>query len=204
MESDYVDNTMLTASSPLNGYSKAFNDTLVREISTLAIVSIAVPRNGLDALNERLASFSAVSFPQTGQCIRTSDVVLADTPTALVVYGLQSDQCFVVAELNGVSTQDFFELLCAELGPAAYLTDQSDSWAVLDVEGSLVNQAMERLCMLDLTTFTASDVARTTMEHLSVIIEKPADDRVRLYSPRSSARSFLHAITTSILNVVDD
>lgn len=194
-------NFELSAVSALDGYTGSFDTTYACEVGNLVIVSITIPRGGLQAVNSKLSRLWQTTFPNTGECIRIGDAQLAGQNVTLVLYGLQSDQCFLVAETDNHSTQNMLDHLNSELGPVAYLTDQSDSWAVLDIDGALTITAMERICMLDLASYTSSQVARTTMEHLSVIVEKQGDERVRLYSPRSSAASFLHAVTTSLHNV---
>ena len=89
------------------------------------------------------------------------------------------------------------------LGPAAYVTDQSDSWAMLRIAGAGARAALERICMLDLdaAAFPEGRVARTVMEHLAAIILRDGPDSFLLMSPRSSARSFLHAVELSVENV---
>lgn len=196
-----MDNSGLTAVSALGGYEGKFDETHAREVSPLVIVSVSVPRNGMEALNKKLHALWQTSFPETGECIHIDNTHCADNISALVLYGLQADQCFLVAEPNGISTHDIVDDITDVLGPVAYLTDQSDSWTVLDIDGTLTMSAMERICMLDLASFQPSQVARTTMEHLSIIVEKQSNERIRLFSPRSSALSFLHAVTTSLHNV---
>ena len=58
--------------------------------------------------------------------------------------------------------------------------------------------------MLDLDDVPPSRKARwraPSMEHLSVIILRDGADSFLLMSPRSSARSFLHAVELSVVNV---
>lgn len=192
---------MLSAMSPLSGYTNTFQDTSVREVSSLVILSVSVPLDGLSALNQKLNELWQTCFPGTGQCTRIDRARLQGLASSAELYGLQLDQCFLVAEPADKSARDIVSHIYDALGPVAYLSDQSDSWAVLDIHGRLSLPALERICMLDLDSMQSSHVARTTMEHLSVIVEKRDIDHLRLYSPRSSASSFLHAVTTSFQNV---
>lgn len=84
-----------------------------------------------------------------------------------------------------------------------YLTEQSDAWAVLDLRGTLALPALERVCSLDLDAdrFSRELVARTRMEHLSVIIHRLPTNGFRLYSARSTAGDFWHMLQTSLFNV---
>jgi sarcosine oxidase subunit gamma len=43
---------------------------------------------------------------------------------------------------------------------------------------------------------------RTVMEHLGVLILRTGDDAFMLLSASSSAKSFLHALETSVANVL--
>lgn len=188
----------LYATAPLAGYRQTINGTLAQEIEHFSLIAISIPDGGHESLNAALESHWQLSLPETGTCIRSSDRAFAQNSSSLVLFGMQTDQCLLVSTAASAFEQDPFEHVQQLLGDAAYLTDQSDSYAALDIQGPTVLKAMERICTLDLETFTASTVARTAMEHLSVIVERPENDRLRLYSPRSSASSFLHAVTTSL------
>jgi len=115
--------------------------------------------------------------------------------------GLQPQQWFVVFEHNqGAPLAKIKE----KLGNAAYCTDQSDSWVSLSLSGPLARTALERICPIDLhaNSFAVNTVARTTMEHLGVVITRTDEDEFLLMSAASSADSFLHAITTSVKNIM--
>ncbi len=182
----------LEPESALGGYTQNFGDTHLREVTGLDIVSIAVSSGARDALSTLLQEKIGLPWPATGTIERAGDEA--------ALLGLQADQCFRVSasqQQNPVT-----ELACL-VGDAAYLTDQSDSWVVLELDGASSVSALERICPIDLSDneFGALNVARTSMEHISVIIERPDTHRFRLYSPRSSAHSFLHAVTTSLHNL---
>ena len=167
----------------------------------MQLVSMAVPIGGTSALDDRLQSLWNVNFPQAGKCIRANDASIAGFKTTIALMGLQADQCLISIDSDLLADHQAFAHLKTALAETAYITDQSDSLAVLDLQGSLAQPALERICMLDLSLFDSSTVARTVMEHLSVVIEIPSSQHARLYSPRSSAKSFLHAIQTSLSNV---
>ena len=95
---------------------------------------------------------------------------------------------------------DAVAVVIEKLGTAGYYTDQSDSWVMLQIAGPGSRAALERICMLDLHSdaFPVDTVARTTMEHLGVMVLRDGEDSFLLMSARSSARSFLHAVETSI------
>ena len=181
-----------------------FGDTTLHEINSLCIVSLAIPAGKRQALNSQLQKHWNVSIPDTGTCVRGSDTQLASEETSFALFGLQKEQCLMLIDSAAIDPAEALPRIHELLGNDAYIVDLSDSFVVLEVKGRLMLPALERICMLDLSSFNEGVVARTVMEHLSVIIERPAADCVRLYSPRSSAVSFLEAVRVSIQNVQDD
>jgi len=183
----------LKARAPLDGYARTFGTISLAEEAGLSLVSAAVPQGGDDALAAALAAGLGAARPATG------DSALCDRYGARLL-GMQPDQMFILFEAPDPDRAA--ETVGDALGPAAYVTDQSDSWAMLRIAGAGARAALERICMLDLdaAAFPEGRVARTVMEHLAVIILRDGTDRFLLMSPRSSARSFLHAVEVSIGN----
>lgn len=186
--------TRLTARPALDGYHKQFGDTALSEVTGQALVSIAIPLGGADALRAAMNTAYGTSFPAPGSSTLSKDGTVR-------FLGLQQDQCFA---LFGTDSDSAVETVAGALGDTGYYTDQSDSWAVLRLSGALALTALERICPLDLSPseFPPGSVARTVMEHLGVIILCEDTDRYLLMSARSSAPSFLHAVETSVENVV--
>jgi sarcosine oxidase subunit gamma len=84
------------------------------------------------------------------------------------------------------------------------MTDQSDSWVILALSGLHSRQTLARICPIDCSAsaMPIGTTARTSMEHLGAIITRRPDEGDHqpcfwLLSARSSAASFLHAITGS-------
>lgn len=182
-------NLSLQATSPLNGYDQRIGNTSLKEIANTAIYSIGLalqPDAALASVRTKLG----VEWPVTGH----STINEAANYRLL---GLQSDQVFALvigaASANGLP----------ELDESAYITDQSDSWVGLVIDGPMSRTALERVCPIDLhpSVFSVGQVTRTTMEHLAAIVLCEAENRFLLLSPASSAQSFLHAIETSLHNV---
>jgi len=184
-----VASSSLQAESPLKGYDKRFADTSRSEPTALSIYSISLALQANVAMASIEKSLGA-QWPQTGQS------TLSGNGTYRLL-GLQSDQVFalVASETPHVGLP--------ELKADAYITDQSDSWAGLELNGPMARRALERVCPIDLhpSVFPADQVTRTSMEHLAVIILCKAENSYLLLSPTSSAQSFLHAIETSLHNV---
>ena len=101
------------------------------------------------------------------------------------------------------ATPDAERVVAARLNGAAYTTDQTDVWVALGLSGAARGAALERICPIDLhpDAFAVDDAARTVMEHLGVLILRTDADEYLLLSASSSARSFLHAVETSLRNI---
>lgn len=185
----------LIARMPLDNYRRQFNDTVLQEVSDIGIVSIATRSESFDELEARISSAYGTSFPKTGHTTQSKD----GTATFL---GLQRELAFVMFEYRGDLATN---LVCEKLGGAAYYSDQSDSWALLRVSGPRLEEALQRICMLDLAlpNFPVGSVQRTMMEHIGVIVYRESTNSILLMSPRSFAESFLHVIETAILDVAE-
>ena len=186
----------LVPRSPLDGYERTIGAVGLAEIAGLALVSAAVPPGGESAFAAALANGFGAARPATG------DSTLGDRHGARIL-GMQPDQLFVLFEPPYPDRA--VEIVAAALGPVAYIIDQSDSWAMLRIAGAAVRAALERMCPLDLgeEAFPQGRIARTAMEHMSAIILRDGVDSFLLMTPRSSARSFLHAVERSAETVSD-
>ena len=184
----------LAPRSPLGGYQRTIGAVAIAEVAGLALVSAAVPQGGDATFSAALAEGFGAARPAPGDSTRGDRL-------AARVLGMQPDQLFILFEAPDPDRAT--ETVAAALGSAAYLTDQSDSWAMLRVAGTGVRAALERICSLDLAdeAFPEGRVARTVMEHLAVIVLRDGGDSFLLMSPRSSARSFLDAVEISVETV---
>ncbi len=184
----------LSARAPLDGHERNIGTVAVAEVTDLALVSAAVPRGGDEAFAAALAGGFGATRPVTG------DSTLGNRHAARVL-GMQPDQVFILFAPPDPDRPA--GTVAAALASAAYVTDQSDSWVILRMTGAGVRTALERICPLDLDdrVFPLHRVARTAMEHLSVIVLRDGADSFLLMSPRSSARSFRHAVELSLEHV---
>jgi sarcosine oxidase, subunit gamma len=85
-------------------------------------------------------------------------------------------------------------LLKAALGDAASVTEQTDAWVALDLAAPDLATVLERLCNVDFPAVDAGYATRTMIEHLGCYLIKRDTGAARLYGPRSSAKSLLHAL----------
>ena len=182
----------LTSNRPLAGFRKAFDELRLEAPETLGLVSVAPPLGGKQVLDDVLSSSYSCSWPPTGGSSQTH----VDGMTLL---GLAQDQAFLLFDETNTTTAS----IATALGDHAYLTDQSDSWAMLRMAGPLTRVTLERTCPIDMdpAVFPVGAVTRTQMEHLAIIVHREAVDEFLLLSPTSSARSFLHMIQTSVRNI---
>ncbi len=180
----------LSARPPLGGARLEVDGVAVTEVTDRAVVSIAARQGGEEALASAVSTAYGRDLPAVGR----SSVSDVDNARFL---GLQRDQFFLLFEHTG---PDPIRAVAEKLGDAAYLSNQSDSWAMLRITGAKCRSALERICPIDLdpSVFRPGAVARTVMEHLGTIIVREDDDTFLLLSARSSAQSFLHAVETSV------
>ncbi len=93
------------------------------------------------------------------------------------------------------------DLLKSALGDAASITEQTDAWVAFDLAAPDLAPLLERLCNVDYPARPTGHATRTMMEHLGVYLIKHGPDTARIYGPRSSAESLLHAIETAAHSV---
>jgi len=188
---DYV----LTAKSPLNGVAKEFDGVTMAEVTGKALVSVAIPMGGDKNLAAAISKAYKTNIPPVGMSTTS-----ADEKTQFL--GLQSDQFFALFDAD--EHEDGVTHVADRLGSAGYYTDQSDSWVMLAVSGPKSRVALARICSLDLhhDVFVEGTVARTSMEHLGTIIYRSGTDSFIIFSIRSTAQALLHAIETSINNIL--
>ena len=184
----------LKARTALGGYHKDFGDIALCEIADQSIISIAIPSEADEDFEKNLGDAFELKMPQVGQSTTSPDGKIR-------LLGLQRDQLFLMS--NNRDTLPVTDI-AQVTGNSGYYTDQSDSWVCLRISGPRCRDALERICPIDLDgdRFTEGATARTVMEHLGAIITRETNDTFLLLSARSSAHSFLHAVETSIHNVI--
>ncbi|MGR3344336.1 MAG: sarcosine oxidase subunit gamma [Paracoccaceae bacterium] len=180
----------LKAEPFLGGFSRDIDGTVLTEVTDQSLVSIAQPLDGRVALENAVKTAWGCSLPAPGKSAAGTDGQLR-----LICMG--PDAFMVMMPANGpLAVPD----VNRALGTAGYYTEQSDNWVILGFAGPLAIAALERICPIDLhpNVLPAGSFARTSMEHLGAIVMRESDDQFLLLSPSSSARSFLHALETSI------
>ena len=185
----------LTSEEFLGGYQAQFGPISLREISDICIVSMAVPLEEEQAVHKALKAAFGIDMPDIGQSQGA-----AALDSRVLRMGL--DHMFVLFA-RAQNTERPEQQIKTLMKSAVYTTDQSHNWVGLEISGPGCRSALERICPIDLhpERFAVNAVERTQMEHLSTIILCVDHETYWLFSASSSAKSFLHALETSIHNV---
>ncbi|MEZ5848314.1 MAG: hypothetical protein R3C70_16320 [Geminicoccaceae bacterium] len=99
-----------------------------------------------------------------------------------------ADQCFMLSRGGGA----------IPAADGSYVSDQSDSWAIIGLSGERISVLLERLSMIDLETAPARLASRTVMHHIPVILLRLAPQDLLLLTPRSTAGDFWCALGEQI------
>jgi sarcosine oxidase subunit gamma len=147
------------------------------------IWAIAPYRGQTKAASQALEKAHGVAFPAPNAITQSGDVMLAWS-------GI--DQAF----LMGVPPD-------ASLADHAAITDQSDAWAHLVLEGTTGADVLARLVPVDLRSaaLPAGAAIRSSLGHMSALILRPADDRLHVLVFRSMARTAVHEIARAMRGV---
>ena len=180
----------LSATSSLNGYDKEIGTIRLREISNQSLIAMAIPLGEETKFKNSIKNIFGLKMSSPNKSVKNKDTRIFST---------QPDQIFVLTK----RTDDPEKSMAIEIGKSAYITDQTDAWVILEISGSSSREALERICQLDLDKeiFQLDSMARASMEHMSAIIIRKADDTFYLMSASSSAKSFLHAVELSAQHV---
>ena len=189
----------LTASSPLDSHSTIVDGASVEEISTLSMVSVAPFAGNETGFQSAIAKLFG--------CGPTSATIAFERFRKQACLFLPSahGQWFLCFNHDvGCPVTKAISLLGKDLLGKVAITEQSDSWVVLALNGLLVRRTLERICPIDCSAsaMPVGTTARTVIEHLgAIIVRRPNDSDGNpcfwLFSSRSSAASFLKAITAS-------
>ena len=91
----------------------------------------------------------------------------------------------------------------ATLGESAALTDQSDAWAVVRLEGAASEDVLARLVPIDLraSVFKRGHTARTQLMHMTASITRVGDQAFLILVFRSMAGTLVHDLETAMEGV---
>jgi sarcosine oxidase subunit gamma len=194
----------LNAQSPLGGFNMIVDGTSLIEVTGLSMVSVA-PLAGSQAVFQ--TAIAKLFMTGKSDNPKPSATMALDQPGKQRRFLMPSaqNQWFLCFDDDGTDPIDAAKaLLGKSLSKQMAMTDQSDSWVVLALSGPQSRQTLTRICPIDcgVSAMPIGTTARTNMEHLGAIITRRPDESDHqpcfwLLSARSSAASFLHAITES-------
>lgn len=190
-----MSNYILEKQSPLDGFEKKYEGFKLAEIKDKSLVMIAIPENKKTQIASAIKDSSGLTIPEMTKSTKSSD-------GTITLWRLQKNQVFAYYDYENHNAEESIkERLKAE---DAYYTDQSDTWAIIHLSGQRSNEALERICPINLDpkVFTKGNVVRTSMEHIASIVYKEDENSYLILVMRSFAKSMLHALEVSIENVL--
>ena len=194
----------LTAQSPLGGYEMITDGASLIEVTDLSVVSVAPLAGSLKPFQTAMAQLFKTGRNDSPKPSATMALDRSGKQRFILMPSAQN-QWFLCFHDDGTNPVDAVKaLLGKSLSKQMAMTDQSDSWVVLALAGPRSRQTLERICQIDCSSsaMPIGTTARTIMEHLGAIITRRPDEGDHqpcfwLFSARSSAASFLHAIIGS-------
>ncbi|MEM8630849.1 MAG: sarcosine oxidase subunit gamma family protein [Pseudomonadota bacterium] len=150
------------------------------EVIPDSIFCIAPFAGSTAAVSEVLYEALQVSFPQPGES-QASDA-------ARILWSGRA-QAFL-----------FGAPPASALAPHAAVTDITDGWSVLRLEGRAVRDVLARLTPLDLrpAQFGVGTTARSELGHMAALITRTADDTFDVMVMRSFARTAAHDLNEAM------
>ncbi|MEM7441217.1 MAG: sarcosine oxidase subunit gamma family protein [Pseudomonadota bacterium] len=179
----------LEAKPVLGGFTKDWSGTTLTELTNLAAVAVSVPAGGEKKLSAALKKSYGDGVPAVGESYVSKD--------GARVVGFAQDQMMVLWDHpphGGVAT------VSGQLGDTGYFVEQTSNWVFLELSGPLSRASLERLSALNLhpDVYPVDRAERTIMEHMGALVVRTGEDTFLLASASSSARSFAHAVETSL------
>lgn len=167
----------LIAKSALQGQSVTIGGVTLAEAAPGPITSIALYPGGGKAVAKGLKPLG-LTFPAPNSF---------NEKKGARIFWTGRDQAFLTGALPPVLE-------------GAALTDQSDGWTTLALEGPLATEALARLVPMDLrlTAFPVGRVCRTQVNHMNAIVLRIGPYAIELMVFRSMARTAWHEIQTTL------
>jgi heterotetrameric sarcosine oxidase gamma subunit len=93
----------------------------------------------------------------------------------------------------------------AKIIPGAAMTDQSDGWAMMQIEGVDCEAVLARLVPIDLrvTSFKRGHTARTKLNHVPLSITRTGVNRLELMVFRSMAKTVIEEVSLAMKSVAE-
>ena len=187
METVYVPS--LYKKTAINKYKKKFDNIEIYEECPEEIISLSSSLKDNEAFILKFKNIFGIYPPKPNE--------MKDIENGQVLWSGQG-QYFIF-----MNTDDQYldTRIAKEFEGIAYSTLQSDAWATIIIRGSDVFKLLERTIPLDLLNAQNYYASRTSSFHVSVIVIKLDNNKVKIITPRSSSNSFLKALVQTAENV---
>lgn len=172
----------LIAKSALAGHTAlTLGATTLSEVPPGQITSVA-PLKGQEKPLAKALKALGLGFPTPNTFLQKADTRIVWT---------SRDQAFLINAAPDTLT------------PHAALTDQSDGWATLTLQGPLAEATLMRLYPLDLRRlhFAKGTACRAPLNHLSSILLRIGPDSFQIMAFRSMAQTAWHEIEAALRGV---
>lgn len=184
--------SIFTPSKGRHGAASGPAGVSAREVTSIALASIAVRKGQATALRERIKARTGVDLPASPRVVTSDHLSFVWSGPGL---------WFAMAD--GEDGSAFADDLAADLAGLASVTNQTDGRVLIRVSGSRVRDALAKGCMIDLhpTQFAVGATANTPIALINVQITRLADaDGVGVFElavMRSFAASLWHWLESS-------
>ena len=168
--------------SPVLGTDTRIGANRIVERDDLALVSVATPLGGEEALANALRDNWSLAMPGAVLSTTSGEIRAIRTAPDQIMLAIQGADVGAAASIQ------------TSLKGVGYTTDQTDAYFVLEISGPETLAALERLCPLDLSQLETGAAARSVMHHMGTTILRLKRDRFLLLSARSSAGSFFRSV----------
>jgi len=158
-------------------------DLSLTEMRPVRMTSLAPYRGCVAALSEAMQAAHGLAWPEPGR-------MTGDTQARALWFGRD------MALLIGPEPE-------AALAAHAALTDQSDGWAVVQLEGRRAAEVLARLCPLDLrdAVFAPGHTARTDVAHMAGSVSRLGPQLWQIMVFRSMAATLVHEVEIAMRRV---
>jgi heterotetrameric sarcosine oxidase gamma subunit len=169
----------LIAKSPLSGHSGMTLAGMSLSEAPLASMQSVSPIKGQEKSLAKALKAIGLSMPKPNTCVTNGDVVIVWTG---------KDQAFLVAP----------EAVALD---GAAVTDQSDGWARLRLEGTAAADVLMRLVPLDLRGVFPGWASRAPLNHMQSILMCHTAGQIDMLVFRSMAQTAWHEVTGAMQTV---
>lgn len=168
----------LVAKSPAEGLLPVELDGLVlRELDHVSVWSVAPYSGAETSVSADLKKATKLTLPKVGKSSASAQ-----------------------ARVLWTGRGQFFLLGAAPPKLKAAVSDQSDAWCAVSLDGEGGAAVMARLCPLDLRSMEVGDVSRSLIGHMPAIILR-TDTGFELMVFRAFAKTLVHEMTDAMRSV---